>query len=153
MKTIEKIIAACDFSNFSITVLQYAGDLAEQLRAQLAVVHVINKRDIESIESAMSMSQALKNSIYINDYVDAVKKERESWLQDLMENKVSLQVEPEVFLKVGAPLQELVRTAEQIRADLIVMGTRGRTSFDDTMFGSTAVKVFQYSPIPVLSVR
>lgn len=153
MKAVDKIIAAFDFSSISEAVLEYAGELAEQLQAELVVVHVINKRDIESIEAAMRMSEKIKKTVHIEEYVDAVKKERETRIGELVENKVSERIAAQVQLRVGVPFQELIRIAAQVHADLIVMGTKGRTSVDEAMYGSTAAKVFQYSPIPVLSIR
>jgi nucleotide-binding universal stress UspA family protein len=40
-----------------------------------------------------------------------------------------------------------------MEADLIIMGTHGRSGLDHVLFGSTAEKVVRKSPIPVLTVR
>ncbi len=58
-----------------------------------------------------------------------------------------------VLMKKGVPFYEIIQTAKEESADLIVMGTHGRTGLDHILFGSTAEKVVRKSPIPVLTVR
>jgi len=63
-------------------------------------------------------------------------------------------VTPETFLAVGpSPAQELVETARQEKADLIVMGSRGLAGKTKSFLGSTASQVVTYSPCSVLVVK
>jgi nucleotide-binding universal stress UspA family protein len=53
----------------------------------------------------------------------------------------------------GVPFVEIIRIAKERSADLIVIGTHGRTGIDHMLFGSTAEKVVRKSSCPVLTVR
>jgi nucleotide-binding universal stress UspA family protein len=53
----------------------------------------------------------------------------------------------------GVPFVEIIRTAKDKNADMIVIGTHGRTGIDHMLFGSTAEKVVRKSSCPVLTVR
>ena len=53
----------------------------------------------------------------------------------------------------GIPYDEIIKKGEEIEADVIVLGTHGRTGLDHMLFGSTAEKVVRKSSIPVLTVR
>jgi len=53
----------------------------------------------------------------------------------------------------GIPYREIIRTAREAKADLIVIGTHGRTGVEHVLFGSTAEKVVRMGPCPVLTVR
>jgi len=53
----------------------------------------------------------------------------------------------------GIPFIEIIRTAKEKEADLIVVVTHGRTGLDHVLFGSTAEKVVRKASCPVLSVR
>ena len=54
---------------------------------------------------------------------------------------------------IGVPFQEIVRQAEEHHADLIIMGTHGRTGLRHALLGSVAEKVVRKAPCPVLTVR
>jgi nucleotide-binding universal stress UspA family protein len=56
-------------------------------------------------------------------------------------------------LRMGPPAAMLVKLASDLSADLIVVGTHGRTGIDRLMFGSVAEKVVRTAPCPVLTVR
>ena len=53
----------------------------------------------------------------------------------------------------GIPYDEIIKKAQEFNADLIVLGTHGRTGLDHVLFGSTAEKVVRKSPIPVMTIR
>jgi nucleotide-binding universal stress UspA family protein len=54
---------------------------------------------------------------------------------------------------VGNPIDELLNITEKEHADMIVMGTKGRTNLRNILIGSVAEKIFRKSPVPVLSYR
>ena len=51
------------------------------------------------------------------------------------------------------PFVQIVRAAADLKADLIVLGTHGRSGLKHALFGSVAEKVVRKAPCPVLSVR
>jgi nucleotide-binding universal stress UspA family protein len=72
-------------------------------------------------------------------------------LQDLMRG--AFQGTWEVEVAVGHPADTIVRIAQERGADLIVMGTHGRTGLQHVLLGSVAEKVVRLAPCPVLTVR
>jgi nucleotide-binding universal stress UspA family protein len=56
-------------------------------------------------------------------------------------------------LKWGRPSDVIVRTAGEMRASLVVVGTHGRSALEKLLIGSTAERVVRLSPVPVLTVR
>ena len=59
----------------------------------------------------------------------------------------------DVEVAVGHPADTIVRVAQERGADLIVMGTHGRTGLQHVLLGSVAEKVVRLAPCPVLTVR
>ena len=56
-------------------------------------------------------------------------------------------------VRVGTPFVEIVRHARELQADLVVIGTHGRTGLAHVLLGSTAEKVVRKAHCPVLTVR
>jgi len=61
--------------------------------------------------------------------------------------------EYQVLIKEGEAFYEIIQVARLESADLIVMGTHGRTGLDHVLFGSTAERVVRKAPCPVMTVR
>jgi nucleotide-binding universal stress UspA family protein len=59
----------------------------------------------------------------------------------------------DTMLATGIPYREIIGKAREVAADLIVIGTHGRTGVEHVIFGSTAEKVVRMAPCPVLTVR
>jgi nucleotide-binding universal stress UspA family protein len=62
-------------------------------------------------------------------------------------------VEAERRLEEGDPVEAILRVAEEIGADLIVMGTHGRTGLSRLFMGSVAEQVLRRAPCPVLTLK
>lgn len=155
MKKINKIIAACDLSEYSSRVISYAVEIAENADAHLVIVNVINQRDVNVMVEAKNKIGLMdsKLMVSVDDYVSDVKAERMQSIKKILSETGCPHLKTRTVFVVGAPYQKLIAVSKEEKADLIVMGTKGRTNLSDVLFGSTAEKVFRLSPIPVLSVR
>jgi nucleotide-binding universal stress UspA family protein len=74
-----------------------------------------------------------------------------SRLRDLMPE--ALRGTWKVEIADGQPADTILRIAQKLKADLIVMGTHGRTGLQHVLLGSVAEKVLRLAPCPVLAVR
>jgi nucleotide-binding universal stress UspA family protein len=57
------------------------------------------------------------------------------------------------IIKIGHPVEKLLKIALEENVDLMVMGVKGRTDLEHVLVGSVAEKVFRRSPVPILSYR
>ena len=80
MKNITKILVAIDFSDYSPQTMKYAAELANELKAALIAVNVINQRDVEAIEqAALTVSD-----ISVKDFLEEQEEERTQEIENLM---------------------------------------------------------------------
>lgn len=149
MGKIGKILVACDFSDYSPQVVGTAVDLAGELNAQLVIVNVINQRDVDAI----SKVEAEYPAFSVNQYVANQKIDRTAMMDELVANAGGSGRDIQKRIVVGVPFKMLIQAVEEEHADMLVMGTKGRSNLADVLFGSTAEKVFRRCPVPLLSIR
>jgi nucleotide-binding universal stress UspA family protein len=139
------ILFATDFSESSEHAFQYALSLARKFESRLVIIHVIN----EPVD--------LRGFYVPHISFDKLEEEIEQGAQKMMEKfcRTRGQDYPrlETFVVPGIPYDEIIKKGEELSADLIVVGTHGRTGLDHVLFGSTAEKVVRKSPVPVMTIR
>ena len=149
MDAINKIMVADSFTEYSEGLLNYAARIAEGMNAELIVASVINVRDVEAISTVATMGYEVDSE----HYVSAIKADREETLKRILA-KISYPADKvRTIFKVGYPVHELLQIAIAEKADLLVMGIKGRSNLETFLMGSVAEKVFRRSPIPILSYR
>ena len=149
MKTLNKIMVAVDFSEYSLSAVHYAVHLAEDVGADLLLVNVINQRDLDMMKKVAK--EAPKFSF--ETHLEEMRKDREDGFQQLIKDAGGEGVKVRSVLRIGVPYQELLNVIEDKKPDLLIMATKGRSNLVDTIIGSCAQKMFRRSPIPVLSIR
>jgi nucleotide-binding universal stress UspA family protein len=147
MPKIRRVLHASDFSRASRAAFAMAVDMAKANRAQLTLVHVrtpvmpiysdggyVSPKTWEDIE-ASTRSAAQKD---MNRLLASAKKAGVRATGELLD---------------GITHEEIVRAANRKRADLLVLGTHGRTGLAKAFLGSVAGRVVAAAPCPVLTVR
>jgi nucleotide-binding universal stress UspA family protein len=138
MLPIHTILHPTDFSDRSGNALPLACALARDYAARLVVLHV-----------AQPTPLVYGEGFVVPDPDETVREERER-LQNLLVPVSGIPVEKR-FVE-GDPADRVLDVAREIRADLIVMGTHGRTGLKRLLMGSVAEQVVRKAVCPVLTV-
>jgi nucleotide-binding universal stress UspA family protein len=151
-KKVKRILVAVDFSIYSKETLEYAYELSRITRAELVGMNVINQRDIDTMRDALNARHP--NTFMLVKYLPDEMERRRSKFKVLIEG-CEFTEKPDIKFIVdhGVPFTEILRAIEDEKADLLVIGSKGRTNIRSTVFGSVAEKLFRHSPVTVMSLR
>ena len=148
--TFTKIVAATDFSEDSKLALSFAEELARKFSADLIVLHV------DQPLAPVMMTPELGPAMDVGAMGRIAEEQRLLAQRELDKIAGRLRdggLKVKSLLKVGSPFLEILHTAQNEGADLIVLGTHGRTGLAHVLMGSVAERVVQKAPCPVLTIR
>ena len=143
MNNYQHILLAVDFSEHGDFVAQKARYLASKYQAKLSIIHIVDNLPITDA----AYGPVIPFDIDLNEELMNAAKKR------LAELGKQLSIpEDRQFLEMGSAKLEIVATAEEQHADLIVLGSHGRHGFA-LLLGSTANGVLHHAKCDVLAVR
>lgn len=139
VRPIRTILLATDLTAASREATDRAIDLAARLEARLLIVNVLEKRRLTGAGSHARVDQA--------------RTERESLLVKVVRGARDAGVTAEFLVWEGDPGDSIAAAAEAEHADLVVVGTRGRSGAERMLLGSVSDHVVRHAECPVLVVR
>ena len=146
MLPLTKILWPTDFSKASYEALRTADELALHFSAELILVHAIPP---VPLIPAYDTPAGVVGASYLKE-IEGTAKES---LDKVARERVSAEITSRQVVVLGNPADEIVTTADEVKADLIVIATHGLTGWRRFLFGSVAEKVIRMAPCPVLSIQ
>ena len=146
MSRIRRILHPTDFSRASGAAFAKAVDLAKTNKAELLVVHVL-------APTVPLVGDGYVSPQVYEDLAASARAYGKKNLDALVAKAKKAGVRAKSLLLEGAPHEQIARTARRQRADVVVMGTHGRTGLAKLFLGSVAGRVIAITPCPVMTVR
>jgi universal stress protein A len=143
MENYKHILLAVDFFENDDIVSNRAKDMADRYQAKLSIVHVVDSMPITDSGYGLDLPFDLDLA---SELMAAAKNKLTKLAEQL---NVS---ENGIWLEMGSPKQEIIRIANENKADLIVVGSHGRHGLA-LLLGSTANGVLHHALCDVLAVR
>jgi universal stress protein A len=140
----KRILCPVDFSEPSLMALETAFSLAEEADARLIVQHVVDWPEDASVAVTASSDREL---------LAQVERQAAQRLESFITDESRVWSRPEAKVTIGKPYREILAAAEDMAADLIVIGVHGRNAVDLTLFGSTTNQVVRRASCSVLTIR
>ena len=147
MSRIRTIVHPTDFSRASTPAFKRAVEMAKENRAQLLIVHVL------APASPMLMTDGYVPPKVYEDMEAAARAGAQKQLRRLVEKAKQSGIRVKPLLLDGIAHERIMQAARSRKANLVVIGTHGRTGFARFFLGSVASRVLAISPCPVLTVR
>jgi nucleotide-binding universal stress UspA family protein len=129
----------------------YAIMMAEKYSSEVALVHVVNFDQTLQLLGIYRLSYPDP----IKDKIEAVKAEAQKWFNEIIKTaeQRGVRIKSNVIDSPMSVVAALLNYAEQEKADLIIIGTRGRSGLSKMLLGSVASGVVTFAPCPVVVVR
>jgi nucleotide-binding universal stress UspA family protein len=131
---IDRILVATDFSECSDTALEFASRLADQIHAQLFIIHVDEVANAQGRATVSALRREIREKI----------RRMRPTIATVLYKHLSAS---------GSPVEEILKAAEQENIDVIVIGSHGRTGLAKLLTGSVAEGVMRQAECPVLIVK
>lgn len=144
-----RIVIATDGSEISRRAAQHGLALAKALGASVTALFTIDTRTVPGAHPIVPESMAP----YYFSLIEELRKVGGGAVQEVVDEGRKLGLDVATAVVEGTPAAAVLEEAKRMGADLVVMGTHGRSGFGALLLGSTAQAVVHGSSVPVLLVR
>jgi nucleotide-binding universal stress UspA family protein len=151
---IKKILYATDLSENSAYAFRYAVSSAQQHGAKIHILHVMEeiKTNILAAYYELEKLQEIREKGK-QEIKDRIQKRLETFCQrELMKDPECRDLVASTEVVEGDPAAEILRKADELGVDLVVMGTHGKGLLEHAFLGSVAEKVLHRIKVPVLTI-
>jgi len=142
---LQRILVPIDFSDHSKKALQYAIPFAEQFKASIDLIYVV--------EPAIYPADFSFGQVGFPAVEDELRQRGAEELEALIKREIGARVNARSSVRTGKAAYEIEQYAREESVDLIIIATHGHSGMEHVLFGSTAEKVVRHAPCPVLVVR
>ncbi len=139
------VLAATDFSEVSRKAVSQGLMIAQHANAEFHLLHVVDSKDVPKD----AISKIPKGSSLQQEINQEASKRMDEFIASLAVDRASIQVHQ----SWGAPWQEIRRAAKLQAADLVVIGTVGRSGIQGLLLGNTAEKILDTCDCSILTVK
>ncbi len=138
----KKVLIAVDPSMIAAHAAEIGVELAAGIGAQVALFHAINPPESFAADTGAAASELI-----------AMARREAKELIDGLRQRLNLNASVAAFVETGNPALEIVKAAKTWPADLVVIGSHGRSGVGRALLGSVAEEVMRRAPCPVLIVK
>jgi nucleotide-binding universal stress UspA family protein len=148
-----RILVPTDFSERSYTAFQVALKHGQCMGATLVLFHVIPREQIKFTREILIEGKTTIPGYTEEELMERRKAKMMNEFREHFPNydKETVRIDTEV--RVGNPVEEILKAINELDIDAVVMGTHGRTGLDLVLIGSVAEKVVRHAEVPVTTVK
>jgi len=147
---IKNILVAVDGSKISQKAAVYAVELAKKLGTAVTLVSVIDNTPYTGRTTIPAAATPIHLTEPVEDYLRRAAAAYMAQAEKLFKNKA---IPAKSVTRTGSPAEEIIKESRRSKADLIVIGSHGKSAVNAAILGSVAFGVVHRSRIPVFIVR
>ncbi len=146
-----KILVPTDFSKTSVTAMEVATEIAKKAGAEITLLHVVEEATPESyrVTGEWQTNEDWSDRLFTLKLLEKAKAQLEKMVLDPRFAAVKVNGE----LRLGNAFHGMRTIITDKKMDLVVMGTRGHSKFEEMVIGTNTERVVRHAKCPVLSVH
>jgi nucleotide-binding universal stress UspA family protein len=149
----QKVLIPLDYDSDSNKIAKIGYELAQKIGATTILLHVLNDQaNFTNMQYDPMMGMSSFDYTVFADVMDteSYKSAGNAYLKHVKEDLADDNIQ--LLVKIGDSTEEILSTANEIGADLIVMGTHSKKWLEKMLVGSTAENVLQKTKIPLMLI-
>lgn len=145
------ILVPFDFSEEAENAFRFAQQIATKTQGKLKLVHIVETPTTQSFSTMgeMNLDSAQLNQVYMIELVE----KRKNQLKEIEEQHQNKPYKFKTRLAFGNPYAGISTEIADIKADLVVMGSKGSSGLEELLIGSNTEKVVRHAKCPVITVK
>jgi len=155
-KPFSRVLVAIDGSISSMHTIDYAISIAMKNNSQLVILYVIDVYKYPYLPSSIILAPTFGSEKYLeerNEAEERMNKIKEKYKQKTKNNIDSKELKTEIIEGAKSAATTIMEYAESENIDLIIIGSRGRTSFKKLLLGSVSSDIIKNAHCAVLVTR
>lgn len=142
----QHLLIAVDDSPISYAAVEHGLALSKLCKSKVTLVSVVAIDPFVGVDF-------YKIAPAVTDYFMHAEQHAQLRLKDIEQTFLNENIQPQSKIFHGEPAQGILSVADEVGADLIIMGSHGRTGIKKFMLGSVAQAILAQSAIPVLTIK
>lgn len=155
-KPFSRVLVAIDGSTSSMHIIDCAIPIAMKNNSQLVILYVIDVYKYPYLPSSIILAPTFGSEKYLeerNEAEEQMNKIKEKYKQKTKNNIDSKELKTEIIEGAKSAATTIMEYAESENIDLIIIGSRGRTSFKKLLLGSVSSDIIKNAHCAVLVIR
>jgi nucleotide-binding universal stress UspA family protein len=155
-KHFSRVLVAIDGSTSSMHAIDYAISIAMKNNSQLVILYVIDVYKYPYLPSSIILAPTFGSEKYLeerNEAEEQMNKIKEKYKQKTKNNIDSKELKTEIVEGAKSAATTIMEYAESENIDLIIIGSKGRTSFKKLLLGSVSSDIIKNAHCAVLVIR
>lgn len=133
----KRILCPVDYADHSLAAVQHAISISAKFGSRITLLNIFKLPDVAALTGVSS------------ETIEYERNQLEAFAEEVSAPGINM----EFHVRMGHIGQEIIDTAEQVNADLIVMGSHGYSGLQRIILGSTAEYILEHSNIPAMIIR
>ena len=155
----KRVLCPVDLSEFSLEALRLAVSVARNSDATLDILHVIHNPFDDIYMTSITQTDPALLDAYAAEpqqrakILRATEEHSEVLLKQFCHDEVQGLAKVRYHIRNGDPFEGILDATEDLRTDLVVLATHGRTGIKRLVIGNVAEKIVRHATCPVLTVK